>query len=95
MKRICYLFLSLFLCLLLVACEPIDNGNQGNQGNQEPQTSIKDDFDCITIAEALELAKEAGSEGTKEKYYVYGIIEKIIIKRGVWYGRFYNEFNKF
>lgn len=77
MKRICYLFLSLFLCLLLVACEPIDNGNQGNQGNQEPQTSIKDDFDCITIAEALELAKEAGSEGTKEKYYVYGIIEKI------------------
>lgn len=77
MKRISYLFLSLFLCLLLVACEPIDNGNQGNQGNQEPQTSIKDDFDCITIAEALELAKEAGSEGTKEKYYVYGIIEKI------------------
>ena len=80
MKRISYLFLSLFLCLLLVACEPIDNGNQGNQGNQEnqePQTSIKDDFDCITIAEALELAKEAGSDGTKEKYYIYGIIEKI------------------
>lgn len=39
--------------------------------------SIKDDFDCITIAEAIELAKEAGSAGTSDKYYVYGKITEV------------------
>lgn len=43
-----------------------------------PSDSIKDQFDCITISEAIKLAKEAGSSGTKEEYYVYGIIEEIL-----------------
>ena len=43
----------------------------------KPSDSIKDQFDCITIAEAIALATEAGSSGTKEQYYVYGIIEEV------------------
>ena len=39
--------------------------------------SIKDNYNCITIAEALRLAEEAGSNGTAESYYVYGVIKKI------------------
>ncbi len=39
--------------------------------------SIKDDFNCISIAEAIEIAKNAGSNGTSEKYYIYGVIETI------------------
>ena len=39
--------------------------------------SIKDDFDCITIPEALAKAAEAGSAGTSEQYYVYGTIKEV------------------
>ena len=42
-----------------------------------PETSIKDDFDCITIAEAIELALAAGETGTADKYYVYGTIKEV------------------
>ena len=42
-----------------------------------PQKSIKENFDCITIEEAIEKAKEAGSSGTSEKYYVYGKIVSV------------------
>ena len=66
------LALCLITCFTLVSCVNIEFVI-----GKKPTTNIKDDFDCITIAEALELAKEAGSDGTKEKYYVYGIIEKI------------------
>lgn len=43
----------------------------------DPTDSIKDQFDCISIAEAIALATEAGSAGTSEQYYVYGIIEEV------------------
>lgn len=45
--------------------------------NEQPETSIKDQFDCISIEEALELAKNAGEVGTAEKYYVYGTIKQV------------------
>ena len=76
-KIICSLF-CLFLCLFLVSCEvpgPTPGPTPGQ--DPDPETSIKDDYDCISIAEAIELAKEAGSNGTSEKYYVYGIISNI------------------
>ena len=41
------------------------------------EESIKDQFDCITIAEAIELANKAGQSGTSEKYYVYGIVKEV------------------
>ncbi len=41
------------------------------------EPSIKDDFNCITIAQAIELAREAGGAGTSEKYYIYGKITEV------------------
>ena len=34
-------------------------------------------YDLITVAEALQIAAEAGEKGTAEKYYVYGVIETV------------------
>ena len=39
--------------------------------------SIKDDFACITIKEALEKAKAAGETGTSEEFYIYGVIKEV------------------
>ena len=46
-------------------------------GHEEVEESIKDQFDCISIKEALDLAQNAGDAGTSEKYYVYGIIKTV------------------
>ena len=46
-------------------------------GHESVDPSIKDDYNCITIAEAIALAKEAGSNGTADKYYVYGKVKKV------------------
>ena len=43
----------------------------------EPKPSIKDDYDCITIAEAIELAIAAGDTLTADSYYIYGTIVKV------------------
>lgn len=39
--------------------------------------TIKDDFDCISVAEAIALANSAGDAGTTDKYYVYGVVKEI------------------
>ena len=46
---------------------------------ETPSTSenIGDKYDCITIAEAIEIAKKAGEEPTAEKYFVYGIVKNV------------------
>ena len=41
------------------------------------EPSIADQFDCISIARALELCEEYGSSGTPTKYYVYGTIKTL------------------
>lgn len=41
------------------------------------EESIKDQFNCITVAEAIKLAKEAGSNGTSQRYYVYGKVVSV------------------
>lgn len=41
------------------------------------EPSIKDEFDCITIKEAIELAQKAGGAGTNEKYYIYGKVTEV------------------
>ncbi len=55
-------------------CDGIDKC-EGHKDVDAP--SIKDNYNCITIAEAIELAKTAGDAGTAEKYYVYGIIKEV------------------
>ena len=47
----------------------------GHEDVEKP--SIKDNYECITIAEAIELAKAAGDAGTDQKYYVYGVIKEV------------------
>lgn len=74
-RLICCLFVSLFIfslasCIEFVPTVSPDNGNNG-------ETSIKDNYNCISIAEAIQLATEAGDTGTTEKYYVYGTIKEV------------------
>ncbi len=74
-RLICCLFVSLFVfslasCIEFVPTASPDNGNNG-------ETSIKDNYNCISIAEAIQLASEAGDTGTTEKYYVYGTIKEV------------------
>ena len=38
---------------------------------------IYEGFDTISIARALELCEEAGTAGTTDKYYVYGIVKEV------------------
>ena len=61
--------LTLTSCVIFVPTDGVEP--------EVPETSIKDDFDCITIAEAIELALAAGETGTTEKYYVYGTIKEV------------------
>ena len=44
---------------------------------EAPKASIKDDFECITVAEAIAKAQQAGTDGTAEKFYVYGKIVSV------------------
>lgn len=81
------LVLSALLVTTLFACD--GGAATSSTASSEPTTSevpssivssepsIKDDYDCITIARAIELAQEAGDAGTSEKYYVYGTIKAI------------------
>ena len=92
MKKLVYLFISLFMCFSFASCLDIPDGKidkiekptvkpeqpvEPGQPGEEEKPNIKEQFDCITIAEALELAAEAGTEGTAERYYVYGVIEEV------------------
>ena len=61
--------LTLTSCVIFVPTDGVEP--------EVPETSIKDDFDCITIAEAIQLALAAGETGTTEKYYVYGTIKEV------------------
>lgn len=71
-KLLSCLFIFLITCFTLVSCVNIEFVI-----GKKPTTSIKDDFNCITVKEAIEKAQEAGSKGTTEKFYVYGKIVSI------------------
>ena len=71
-KFLTYLFIIITACFSLVSCADIKIVIE-----DLPETSISEGFDCITIAEAIQKAQEAGSSGTADKYYVYGKIVSI------------------
>ncbi|MBQ8292531.1 MAG: OB-fold nucleic acid binding domain-containing protein [Bacilli bacterium] len=58
-------------------CKDDVDPNPGDGEDQKPEASIKDNYPCISIAEALQKAQEAGEAGTAEKFYVYGTIKKV------------------
>lgn len=81
LKRIFCLLFVIFSCLCLSACIP-NNWSSNNpelvpQKPSDDNQSIKDEYECITIAEAIKLANEAGTSGTSESYYIYGIIKEV------------------
>ena len=82
LKRfICCLFVGLFAfglasCIEFVPTASPDSGNDDNKPG-DVEESIKDNYDCISIAEAIQLATEAGETGTTQKYYVYGVIKEV------------------
>lgn len=71
MKRFLKLFFVFSMILGVSACNLITTTTT------KTETSIKDQFNCITIEEAIEIARKAGSTETTEKYYVYGTIKSI------------------
>lgn len=81
-KLICCLFVG--LCSVSLASCVIEfvptNSPENPDTPENPDVdapSIKDNYECITIAEAIELAKAAGEAGTAQKYYVYGVIKEV------------------
>ena len=59
-----------------------DNGDNGNTGNNTQPTKTKEDewrekYNCITVAEALAICDQVGSNVTKERYYVIGTVVEI------------------
>ena len=87
-KLICCLFVglcsvSLASCVIefVPTTSPENPENPGEPEQPEnpdvEKPSIKDNYNCITIAEAIEIAQAAGDAGTAEKYYVYGVIKEV------------------
>lgn len=73
-----FVFLLMFICLGLVACEEKPEKPNGPDVPIEPiEEGLKEKYNCITIDEAIKLTKEAGEVGTKDKYYIYGTVKKI------------------
>lgn len=48
-----------------------------NQTQPDPDKPLNEQFDCITISEAIAIANQAGETETEQKYYVYGIIKSV------------------
>ncbi len=51
--------------------------NPNPNPNPDPSGSIKDQFDCTSIADIIKIANECGETESTEKYYVYGTIKTI------------------
>ena len=86
MKNKLFKFLSLLLVIVflftLVGCKEPSGGNEGeneggNEGGNEENKSIKDQFPCISLQEAIEIATQSGENESAESYYVYGIIVSV------------------
>ncbi|MBQ6817873.1 MAG: InlB B-repeat-containing protein [Bacilli bacterium] len=61
-----------------VKVELIKQGNFNLVAKWEKnEESLKDKYECITVAEAISLANAAGETGTTESYYIYGVIESV------------------
>lgn len=58
-------------------CEHVDSNNDTKCDLCDAEYGLKEKYECIKIAEAIQLAKNAGSSGTSQKYYVYGKIVSV------------------
>ena len=50
---------------------------KAKEKEQQQEVSLKDKYNCITIEEAIAIAKTAGETETTEKYFVYGKIKSV------------------
>lgn len=91
-KIIALSVLSLSLLLPCLSSCGNDNNPTSNPSSEAPTTSeevsseessevtsssLKDKYECISIEEAIAKATQAGSNGTSERYYIYGRIETV------------------
>lgn len=53
-----------------------DTTTDSSTDDGNPDASIKDNFDCITIKEAIEIALASGKQES-QKYYVYGTVKSV------------------
>lgn len=82
-----FLLLGLVGLTFLSACGPNasskDSSNEFSSSSSEASssssiaTSLKDKYNCISINEAIEIAKTAGGTATMERYFIYGVIDAI------------------
>lgn len=78
MKRGKFLkLLMLFLCLVLPLTGCGKKDDQGGSSQSSDTTGTTEDDKTITIAQAIQLAQEAGEAGTAEKHQVKGIIKQV------------------
>lgn len=54
-----------------------ESSSESQSSSSSSSELTPDDFDCITIAKALEIAKQYESGATTERYYIYGKITEI------------------
>lgn len=75
-KLLSFVLSVLALPLTLVSCGD-SNSTSTQEPTPTPSESVKEETNVVTIAEAINLAKEAGDSGTKEMYQVSGKIVEV------------------
>ncbi len=71
------LALALTLVFTLVACDLDKGDDNGNNNGAGDPPAFGSEYDSITIAEAIETAKQAGQSGTTDEYIIVGTVKKV------------------
>ena len=78
MKKIKKIFTLLFVFLFtfsLASCNKKDELPDSNKPSEN--AGLKEQYNCITVKEAIDKANEAGDAGTVDKFNIYGKIKQI------------------
>ena len=78
MKKIKKIFTLLFVFLFTFSLASCNKGDSAHpKPNPDENTGLKEQYNCITVKEAIEKANEAGDAGTKDAFNIYGKIKQI------------------
>ncbi len=67
------MILVLTMVMALVACGEKEDGD----GSGDKEDVFGSEYDAITIAEAIEIAMEAGQSATSQKYTIVGVVKEV------------------
>lgn len=77
MKKKINFLVAFILTATLLGCNNTNNPTSGTSTSPAPTTTSPSETSTITIAEAIEIATQAGSTLTTEKYLISGTIESV------------------